>query len=376
MYTKFFGFKEKPFTLVPNPNYLYLTSKHEKALTFLEYGITEKVGFILLTGEIGIGKTTLIRHFLNQNESDMEVALISNTNFLSNDLIKSILNEFEIQYEDGIPKAKALDKLNDFIIQRYFENRKVLLIIDEAQNLSDEALEEIRMLSNLQTDDDLLIQIMIVGQPNLRDRIQEPNFEQFAQRISVSYHIDSMTLEETEGYINHRVNKAGGNATIFPEKVINKIFEVSKGIPRTINLLCDAALIYGYAEDSKVISLDILNQVIQDNAGIGIFTTKKQTKIPEQLDYNDAFKELEDKTESMEVRIDQLTEKFDAQVKSLEEKAKFDRNKTVSNLKQLLKSERKRSATYASEYGKLKKRYKVLLNSSRSKKIKKVTKVI
>ncbi len=249
MYTNFFGCLEKPFSLVPNPKYLYLSSKHGNALTFLEYGLTEKIGFVMLTGEIGIGKTTLIRHLLNQVEADMDVAVIFNTNVLSNDLIKLILNEFEIKYDDRISKAKALDVLYHFLIKKYSENRRVLLIIDEAQDLSNFVLEEIRMLSNLQTDEEMLLQIMIVGQPNLRSKIQEPELEQFAQRISVSYHIAAMTLEETRAYIAHRIKKAGGSPTIFPYKVVEKIFEVSAGIPRTIKILCDAALVYGYADD-------------------------------------------------------------------------------------------------------------------------------
>jgi len=359
MYTEFFGFTEKPFSLVPNPNCLYLSSKHGHALTFLEYGLTEKVGFVMLTGEIGIGKTTLIRYLLNQIEADMDVAVIFNTNIMSNDLINLILNEFEIEYDDGISKAKALDILYNALIQKYAAKRKVLLIIDEAQNLSDEVLEEIRMLSNLQTDEDLLLQIMIVGQPNLRDKIQDSRLEQFAQRISVSYHLSAMSLEETGAYIAHRLEKVGGSPTLFSKEIIEKIFEVSAGIPRTINLLCDAALVYGYADDTKKIGLDILEMVIEDKSGMGVFTKQKLNNTAETLAEDDPVEKLKDKVSKMELRIEQLTKALNAQLKRAESRADFCRDEMVSNLKKLLTAERKRSAALEYMYGKLKGKYEL-----------------
>ncbi len=357
MYTEFFGFMEKPFSLVPNPNYLYLSSKHENALTFLEYGLREKIGFVMLTGEIGSGKTTLIRYLLNQVEEDMDVSVIFNTNFLSNDLINLILNEFEIEYDDGISKVKALDILYDFLIQKYAAGRKVLLIIDEAQNLSDEVLEEIRMLSNLQTDEELLLQIMIVGQPNLKDKIQSPGLEQFAQRISVSYHLAAMTLEETAAYIAHRLEKAGGSAGVFPMDVIEKIFEASAGIPRTINLVCDAALVYGYADDTNKITRDILMQVIEDKGGVGVFTRQKLNNTPEKPRDDDPLDKLKEKITKIEHRLEQLKEMFDVQIKESESRAEFCRDELVSSLKKLLVSERKRSSVLEYEYGKIKGKY-------------------
>lgn len=357
MYTKFFGFKEKPFTLVPNPHYLYLSSKHGNALTFLEYGLAEKVGFVMLTGEIGIGKTTLIRHLLNQIEVEMDVAVIFNTNILSHDLIKLILNEFEIEYNDGITKAKALDILYGFLIKKYSANRKVLLIIDEAQNLSDEVLEEIRMLSNLQTDEEMLLQIMIVGQPNLREKLQNPRLEQFAQRISVSYHLSAMTLEETTAYIAHRLETAGGSSAIFPSDVIEKIFEASGGIPRTINLLCDAVLVYAYADDTMEISLDILRQVIEDKGGVGVFTRQKLNNMPKPPPADSLLVKLEEKIAKIEEHIEKLTETFNLKVDEEKSKAESCRNEMVSNLKELLQSERKRSASLEYELGKIKGRY-------------------
>ncbi|MBC8440386.1 MAG: AAA family ATPase [Deltaproteobacteria bacterium] len=359
MYTDFFGFTAKPFSLVPNPNYLYMSSKHGHALTFLEYGLAEKIGFVMLTGEIGIGKTTLIRYLLNQIEADTDVAVIFNTNVKSGDLINLILNEFEIEYEDGISKAKALDRLYEFLIQKYAVKRKVLLIIDEAQNLSSDVLEEIRMLSNLQTDDDMLLQIMIVGQPNLRDKIQDPRLEQFAQRISVSYHLSAMTQEETGAYIAHRLEKVGGSPEIFSKEFVEKIFEVSCGIPRTINLLCDAALLYGYADGIKKIGLEILEQVIEGKGGMGVFTKQKLNNTQETcaLYTDDPLDRLKDKISKMELRIEQLTKALNGRLKESESRAEFCRDEMVSNLKNLLIAERKRCASLEFMYGKLRGKY-------------------
>lgn len=367
MYTKYFGLREKPFTLVPNPNYLYFSSKHRNALTFLEYGLAEKVGFVMLTGEIGIGKTTLVRHLLNQVETEMDVAVIFNTNLVSNDLIKLILNEFEVEFDDRIGKVKALDILYNFLIKRYAAGKKVLLIIDEAQNLSDDALEEIRMLSNLQTDDELLLQIMIVGQPNLRDKIQDPRLEQFAQRISVSYHLAAMSLDDTIKYIGHRLEKAGGVSGLFPEDVIKKIHEISGGIPRTINLLCDAALVYGYADEVHVISNGIIDQVIEDKGGIGVFTRQKLKHQTAQKSDEERYTRLENRISELESQIEKMTRFQNNQLELAKRQAELYQKKMVSNLKTLLEQERKRSATLEYEFGKYRGRHDF---ASRIKRIK------
>ncbi len=361
MYTKFFGFKEKPFSLVPNPGYLYKSNEHAHALTFLEYGLTEKIGFVMLTGEIGIGKTTLIRYLLNRIEADTDVAVIFNTNILSDDFIKLILDEFEIEYDNGITKANAISILYEFLIKKYAAKRSVLLVIDEAQNLSDEVLEEIRMLSNLQTDDEMLLQIMIVGQPNLRDKIQSPGLEQFAQRISVSYHMPAMPLEETAAYIAHRLDKAGGSPDLFPMDVVEMIFKASGGIPRTINLLCDAALVYGYADDKKIITPNILAQVIKGKGRMGIFTKQKLKQSSRKVldDESPALDQIEEKIAKMQLQIDKLTETLDAHLNEAGTRAEFCRDALVSNLIKLLKAERKRCASLEYALGIFKGQYKL-----------------
>nr|WP_319491179.1 AAA family ATPase [uncultured Desulfobacter sp.] len=354
MYTKFFNLKEKPFNLVPNPNYLYSSSKHENAMSFLEYGLSEKIGFVMLTGEIGIGKTTLIRNLLNKVDADMDVGVVFNTNVVSNDLIYLILTEFDIPYEDGISKARALDIFYRFLIEKYAAGRNVLLIIDEAQNLSHEVLEEVRMLSNLQTDEDLLIQIMIVGQPNLRRMIEDPKLEQFAQRISVSYHMTAMDNEETHAYISHRIARAGGDPCLFPANVVEKIYELSRGIPRTINLLCDAVLVYAYADDKHAITLDLLDQVVEDKGGLGIFTKDRQKTeepVPEIESVPDEG--VMNRIISLEQRMDRMAESFEKQLSRVADKAERSRDALIEQLKVQLQEEQTRYKNLEQKYLKL-----------------------
>ena len=281
MYTQFFKFREKPFNLVPDPGFLFLSDRHEKALTFLEYGLSEKVGFIMFTGEIGMGKTTLIRHLLNQvDDQNTDVAVVFHTNVSGTVLLRQILSEFEIETESGIDKASLLELLYQFLIDRYAKNRKVFLIVDEAQNLSESALEELRMLSNLQTDKELLVQIIIVGQPGLRDKIQSASLRQFAQRIAASFHLTPMTAEETRAYVRFRLERAGGDPDLFTPDLLEGLFVVSGGIPRTINLLCDAVLVYAYADRVSEITKDFLDQVIEDKGGMGVFTAENMDEEP------------------------------------------------------------------------------------------------
>lgn len=358
MYTEFFGFTEKPFNLVPDPNYLFLSSRHEKALTFLEYGLSERVGFVMLTGEIGIGKTTLIRHLLNQVESDMDVAVVFHTNVDAVTLLRQILNEFEISHTESMNKANLLDLLYDFLIQRYASRRKVFVIIDEAQNLSNDALEEIRMLSNLQTDKEMLLQVIIVGQPNLKNKIQAPGLEQFAQRIAASYHMSAMTLDETASYITHRLGKAGGSPSLFATDLIEKIFDVSCGIPRTINMLCDALLVYGYADRARILTLELLEQVIQDKGGMGVFT--RQDQEVESVPVKENTTGIENRVKELEQQIFDLTAAMDTRLEETQSRADFCRDALVARLTRLYTAEKKKNTALVYRYGKLRERYDTL----------------
>ncbi len=360
MYTEFYGFTEKPFNLVPDPNYLYLSSRHGKALTFLEYGLSEKVGFVMLTGEVGTGKTTLIRYLLNQVESDMEVAVIFHTNVDSFTLFRQILNEFDIGHNETMDKADLLDLLYDFLIQQYSSNRRVFVIIDEAQNLSNDAFEEIRMLSNLQTDKEMLLQIIIVGQPQLKDKIKAPGLEQFAQRISASYHISGMTLEETASYIAHRLGKASGPVSLFKQSLIERIFILSNGIPRTINMLCDALLVYGYADRAPLLTTKLLDQVVEDKEGMGVFmpnsTQAPPCLLPDENDHTD----LMDRIRDLEARVAHLTDAFESRIQETQSRADDCRKNLVLKLSRLYQTEKKKTETLIYRYGKLQEKYDAL----------------
>ncbi|MCP4689698.1 MAG: AAA family ATPase [Desulfobacterales bacterium] len=255
---------------MPNPDFLYLTSKHQDALSTLEYGVMERVGFVLLTGDVGTGKTTLIRHLLNSVDPDIKIGLILNTNVTPGELIELLLREFGLTPEKG-SRVENLDMLQRFLTEKYAEGRRVVTIIDEAQNLSDKVLEELRMISNLQSEEDLLLQILLVGQPELRDKLRSPHLASFAQRISAHYHLSALGREETVQYIAFRLARAGGSRPdLFTPGAVNLIHQAARGVPRTINLLCDAALVYGFADDLERIDERVIHQVIEDKKGLGL----------------------------------------------------------------------------------------------------------
>ena len=306
MYEAHYGLSSKPFSIVPNPEILFLSKNHANALTYLEYGLSEKAGFILLTGEIGAGKTTLVRHMMNEMESRFDIAVIFNTNFSSDLIFQQILNEFEIRCDTG-EKEGHLAQLYQFLIKRYAMGRHALLIIDEAQNLSDETMEDIRMLSNLQTDDQILLQIMLVGQPELKERLKKPGFGQLAQRIAVNYHISPLDREQMHRYIEYRVEKAGGKADLFSQEAIDLVYEHSGGIPRTINLICDTALVYGFADNKAHIDTAVVGKVIKDNICMVVSDKNNAGKKSEGAGLkNDSKSELLKRIRLLEISLKKL----------------------------------------------------------------------
>ena len=284
MYEAFYGFREKPFSILPDPSFLYPSRKHRMALDLLEYGMMNQAGFNVITGEIGTGKTTLVRYLLTRLARDVTVGLISNTHHSLGDLLQWILFAFEIEHR-GKDKVEMFQDFVDFLVEQYAQNRRTLLIVDEAQNMSADTLEELRMLSNVNADKDQVLQIILVGQAGLRDTLRRPELEQFAQRIAVDYHLEPLDREETRGYIHHRIKVAGGDgALIFDAAACDAVFEHSQGIPRLINLLCDTALVYGFAEQKKQIDARTVDEVARDKQKGGIFPSPENEGQPSSTD--------------------------------------------------------------------------------------------
>ena len=263
MYESFYGFKVKPFQIIPDPDFLYLSPNHSHALQYLEYGIEHNIGIILLSGEVGSGKTTLIRYLRQQIGQDIHIVILSNTNLTADQLLECILIELDIE-PDGTKKAQNLLLFKTYLNSLKAELRRLILIIDESQNLPKDTLEEIRMLSNFQADDGLPLQIFLVGQPELRTILKSPGMSQIRQRIAVNYHLNALSLEETLHYIQYRLKVAGATQNPFTVDAVKLIFQASSGIPRAINILCDSALLYGFAEESQTIDENIIKNVLSE----------------------------------------------------------------------------------------------------------------
>jgi type II secretory pathway predicted ATPase ExeA len=272
MYEAFYQLTEKPFAILPDPGYLYFGERHTLAFTVLEYGVLHGAGFTVITGEVGCGKTTLIRHLLDRIEQDVTVGLISNTRQDVGELLKWVLLSFDQPY-DATDKVALFDQLQRFLIDVYAQGRRTVLIIDEAQNLGIAALEELRMLSNINADRDQLLQMVLVGQPQLKQLLSRPELEQFAQRVSADFHIEPLTADEVGPYIRHRLQVAGREDTLFEDAAIALIADSTRGTPRRINILCDTALVYGFSQGARLISRAIVEEVLRDKARFGVMGT-------------------------------------------------------------------------------------------------------
>ena len=264
MYERFYQLRERPFALSPDPEYLYPSRVHREALDYLRYGLESHAGFVVITGEIGSGKTTLLQTLLRGLDSQTTVGRIVNTLLEPRELIETIMIDFGLEAQ-GRSKPLMLRDLAQYLVDQRLAGRMVLLVIDEAQNLSLGALEELRMLSNLETEKSKLMQIVLVGQPNLRDKMAAPELEQLRQRITVSYHLNPLDAGETANYINHRLRRAAIGAPLeFPRDVTDVIHSRSRGVPRIINVICDAALVFGYAEERRQMDSALIEDVLSE----------------------------------------------------------------------------------------------------------------
>lgn len=278
MYESFYGLKEKPFNLNPDPDYLYMSEGHENTLTHLQYAIAENKGFVVVTGEIGAGKTTLINYLLGEIPSDIDVGLINNTHIPASQFIKLVCREFELDIS-GIDRTAMIDRFHEFLLEMYTVRKRVVLIVDEAQNLNPKTLEEVRLLSNLESEKHHLLQIILVGQPELKLKLQRPDLQQLAQRVTVHCHLRGLAEADVGNYISYRLEVAGGDkekSKLFDGDAIREISDNSKGIPRLINIICDTALVFGYADSAKQITAKIIRDVVKERAAGGLFGTSTQ----------------------------------------------------------------------------------------------------
>lgn len=270
MYESFFALKEKPFALTPSQRFLFLSKMHKEVYALLIYCIESRAGFVEVTGEVGTGKSTILRTLLSHlGEDKYRVAFICNPKLTAFDLLRNINREFGIA-DDGLSSTDLIQTLNKFLLAENQEERTPILVIDEAQNLSGEVLEQIRLLSNLETEEDKLIQIVLVGQPELRHHLSDHSLRQLNQRIAVRYQLRPLNSEETTSYILHRLNIAGRpDGNVFTRSALKKVFQCSGGVPRRINLICDRALLTAYSEDRGIVSLRDVKQAVAELDGMG-----------------------------------------------------------------------------------------------------------
>ncbi len=268
MYTSFFGLNEKPFAITPDPRYLFMSERHGEGLAHLVYGVTESGGFIQLTGEVGTGKTTLVRSLLGQLPDEVDVALILNPQISAIEFLLSICEELKVTLPDDTGSSKALvDALNRHLLDVHARGRRVILLVDEAQNLAEDVLEQVRLLTNLETAKQKLLQIILIGQPELRDLLAQNNLRQLAQRVTGRYHLEPLSQAEAIRYIDHRIRVAGALTDIFDNRAKRAVFRASGGIPRLINVICDRALLGAYSRGERRITPGIVRRAAAEVSG-------------------------------------------------------------------------------------------------------------
>ena len=269
MYTSFFGLHEKPFSITPDPRYLFMSERHGEALAHLVYGVTESGGFVQLTGEVGTGKTTLVRSLLlNRIPDNADVAVVLNPQITVHEFLLTICEELSIDVEAPKDSIKALtDALNHHLLSAHADSRRTILVVDEAQNLSPAVLEQVRLLTNLETSKQKLLQIILIGQPELRELLDRNDLRQLAQRITGRYHLEPLTRDETAQYIEHRLRVAGALGEVMDSGAKKEVFKLSQGVPRLINVICDRALLGAYSQESRIITRHLIKRAAAEVSG-------------------------------------------------------------------------------------------------------------
>jgi general secretion pathway protein A len=268
MYEVFYGLREKPFSILPDPDLIYWGHNHRFAFAMLEFGVMNNAGFTVITGEVGSGKTTLVRRLLRGISRDIAVGLISNTPPEGDGLLRWVMMSLDQPFEDSYPVL--FRRFQRFLYDQYTRKSRTILIVDEAQNLGMSSLEELRMLSNINADKNQFLQIILVGQPQLKDMLRTPQLLQFSQRVSSDYHLRALDAGEVRHYINYRLSAVGSQFQLFSDQACGIIATASRGIPRTINILCDTALVYGFAANTEQITADLVTAVIENKEKYGV----------------------------------------------------------------------------------------------------------
>ena len=265
MYTGFFGLTSQPFSIAPNPDFLFLSARHAEALAHLRYGLGEAGGFVLLTGEVGTGKTTVSRCLLQELTDKTEVAFILNPTLNELELLAAICDQLKIRYKKSEASLKMLtDKITNRLMKNHQAGKNTILIIDEAQHLQPAVLEQLRLLTNLETNTKKLLQVILIGQPELQQLLQRQDLRQLAQRITARYHLMPLTEQEVQQYISYRLQVAGCSRPVFTASAVKKLFHLSGGIPRLLNLICDRALLGGYSQQKALIDAGLVNQAASE----------------------------------------------------------------------------------------------------------------
>ena len=298
MYEQFFGLTGKPFSLLPDADFLYMSRRHKMALNLLEYGMTTQAGFVVITGEVGAGKTTIIRRFLRSSHDGLTIGIVTNASTGFGSLMSLISMAYGLEHK-GLDSITLYNQFVDFLVAQYSEGKRVLLVVDEAQNLSAEMLEDLRMLSNVNNEKDQLLQVVLVGQPELLATLKRPDLRQFAQRISVHYHLEPLGAKETTAYIHHRLSVVGGSPELFDNLACVTAHYFTGGVPRLLNLLCDLALVYAFAEEAGHVSFETVVDVVADRSSTGLSPFRP---LPEGFERNQFKEEI--------ARLPQASESF------------------------------------------------------------------
>ncbi len=269
IYTQHFGLSERPFSLVPDPDFLFWSPHHTRAYTMLEYGVLTRSPITLITGEVGAGKTTLLQQLLATVEDDVKIGLISNASGGRGDLLRWVMMALSVPTDPSATYVDLFAKFQNHLIDEYSQGHRVILVFDEAQNLGMETLEELRMFTNINANKDELLQLVLVGQPELRDMIQRPELRQFAQRVAASFHLTAMDRATVQQYVKHRLKVAGAERLIFQAPAVDLIHPHTRGVPRLVNQLCDLCLVYAYTTNRQVVGQRIVQQVLDDGVFFG-----------------------------------------------------------------------------------------------------------